>query len=280
MVTVPYRWLAGVARVRLTLCYGTVVAAVAAVMVHMTPEAQAALIRHTSTNLHNLGHGRMGTLVGSAFVVDAGAIHRWLPGLICLLAATELAWGSARFAVVVVAGHVGASLLVAVGLAAAVTSGWMAPSVARDPDVGMSYVAMAALGALTGAVPRCWRAAWAGWWLIVASVVIAAGPDFTDVGHVLALTLGMVVSLRFGTARPWRVSTVPLLVLGASFGYLVLTGDIAVMMFGAAWGALGALTCHGFARLGNTGDAAISRRSPWASPRVAPAGDRRQARCR
>ena len=52
------------------------------------------MFRHASTNLHNLSHGRVGTLLESAFVVDAGPIYVWLPGLVCLLGLAELLWGS------------------------------------------------------------------------------------------------------------------------------------------------------------------------------------------
>ncbi len=45
----------------------------------------------------------------------------------------------------------GATLLVAVGLTAAVTNGWLPVSVAKATDVGMSYGATAVLGALTPA---------------------------------------------------------------------------------------------------------------------------------
>lgn len=249
MGTVLSGWLAHIARVRVTLCYTTAVAAVTTVMVDMTPSGQATVIRHMSTNLHNLSHGRIGTLVGSAFVVDAGPVYLWLPGLICLLAAAELAWGSWPVMVAAVLGHVGASLLVAAGLAVAVTFGWMARSVTRDPDVGMSYVAMGVLGMLTGAVPPRWRASWAVWWVIVALVVIAGSPGFTDIGHALALLLGMAASLRFGSAQSWTVPMILLLMVGASFGFLILATDVVSMVCGAAWGTLGALACCGFARL-------------------------------
>lgn len=249
MVTVLSGCLARMARVRVTLCYAAVVAAVTAVMVDMTPHVQAAVIRHMSTNLHNLSHGRIATLVGSAFVVDAGPLYLWLPGLICLLAVAELAWGSGPLAIATVLGHVGASLLVAAGLTVAVTFGWIARSVAHDPDVGMSYVAMGALGVLTGAMPPRWRASWAVWWITVALVVIAGGPDFTDVGHLLALALGMMASLRSGKARSWTAPMVLLLAIGAAFGFVVLAGGAVSMVSCAVWGAFGALVCLGCARL-------------------------------
>ena len=236
-------------KVPVTGSYAALVAALAVVSAHMSPDFQDALIRHTSTNLHNLGHGRFGTLVGSAFVVDAGPLYLWLPGLICLLAAAELAWGSRRMFVATAVGHVGATVIVALGLVVAVKLGWVAHSVAHEPDVGMSYVAMAALGVLTGAIPPRWRPAWAGWWLGVALVIVAAAPGFTDVGHAAALSLGMTVSARSGMSQRWTLPTIVLAGIGAAFGYLVLTGDVVSMVLGAAWGALGAFMFQSFARL-------------------------------
>jgi hypothetical protein len=58
-----------VARVRVTVCYAVIVTAVTAVMVRMDPDMHEALIRHASTNLHNLGHGHVGTLFVSAFLL-------------------------------------------------------------------------------------------------------------------------------------------------------------------------------------------------------------------
>lgn len=235
--------------VRVTLCYTTLVAAVTAVTVQMAPDRYAALVRHVSTNLHNLGHGRFVTLIGSAFVVDAGPVYLWLPGLVCLLAAAEMLWGGWRLVQTVVAGHVVASLVVAAGLAVAVHMGWLPAAIARASDTGISYVAMAALGALTGAIPSRWRPAWTGWWGAAAVMVLAGGPDFTDVGHLLALAIGATLSLRFGVPSGWTGPRITLSAAGAVFGYLVLTGGAESTGYGVAWGALGALWCAGVARL-------------------------------
>lgn len=241
--------LAGVRRARVTLSYAVIVATVTALMVRMDPVMHDALIRHASTNLHNLSRGRVGTLVGSAFVVDAGSIYLWLPGLVCLLLAAELTCGAWRLVVSFVTGHVGATLLVAAGLATAVKLGWLSASVARASDVGMSYGAMAVVGALTGALPPRWRPAWLGFWFAAAAVVIAGGAGFTDVGHVVALALGVLLSTRFGVRPRWSAPKVALLVLGASFGYLVLADGMVSTVYGLAWGTLGALTAAGFNRL-------------------------------
>ena len=229
------------ARVRVTMCYAVIVTAVTAAMVNMEPGVHDALIRHASTNLHNLSHGRVGTLVGSAFVVDAGPIYVWLPGLVCLLAAAELLWGSGRLVVAFAAGHIGATLVVAAGLAAAVRLGWMSVSVAHAPDVGMSYGAIAVLGTLTTAIPLRWRPAWVGWWLAVGAVVIALGRDFTDVGHTVAMVLGMGVATRFGEPRRWTPPRRVLLGVGAAFAYAVLADSVDALLPVTAAGAVGAL---------------------------------------
>ncbi|HPX38073.1 MAG TPA: hypothetical protein PLE49_15375, partial [Mycobacterium sp.] len=157
--------LTRLARLRVTLMYAAALAAVAFAMVDLGPRIQAEVVRYASTNLHNLEQGRIGTLIGSAFVNEAGPIYLWLPGLVALLALGELLWESRRLVVAFAVGHIGATLIVAAGLAAAIAAGVLSRSVADAADVGMSYGAIAVLGTFTAAIPHRWRAAWAGWWL-------------------------------------------------------------------------------------------------------------------
>jgi hypothetical protein len=207
------------------------------------PQVQDRVIRHASTNLHNLSHGRIGTLLGSAFVVDAGPIYVWLPGLMCLMALAELLWGSGRLLVVFSVGHVGATLLVAAGLVAAVTHGWLPMSVSHATDVGMSYGAAAVVGSLSAAIPRRWRPAWIGWWLAVGAVAVALGRDFTDIGHAVALGLGMLVSLWFRRPGQWTLPVRVLLVVGGLFGYLILANTGLSLAVAAGCGVVGAALC-------------------------------------
>jgi hypothetical protein len=227
-----------VARVRITATYAVIVTGVTAALVWLGPQFHDRVVRRASTNLHNLSHGHVGTLFGSAFVVDAGPIYVWLPGLICLLALAELLWGSSRLVVAFGVGHVGATLLVALGLTAAIENGWLPGSLTRATDVGMSYGAAAVLGSLTGAIPRRWRPAWIGWWLAVGIVVVALGHDFTDVGHAVALGLGMLVSTRFGQPAKWTQARFAALGVAAAFGYLVLANTETAMAIAAVSGLL------------------------------------------
>jgi hypothetical protein len=228
--------LAGLARIRVTVAYAVIVTCVTTALLELGPQAQDRAIRHASTNLHNLSHGHIGTLLDSAFVVDAGPIYLWLPGLVCLLGLAELLWRSGRLVVGFAVGHVGATLLVAIGLTAAVEFGWLSASVSRATDVGRSYGAAAVLGTLTAAIPRRWRPAWIGWWLAVGVAVVAVGRDFTDVGHAVALALGMLVSTRFGTPGRWMPTRFVLLGVASVFGYLLLASAALAMIVAAVLG--------------------------------------------
>lgn len=226
---------------RVTVSYAVILFGVTTTLSTLGPAAADRVIRHASTNLHNLNHGHVGTLLGSAFVVDAGAPYLWLPGLVCLLGVAELFWRSGRLVVGFAVGHIGATLLVAAGLAAAVKLAWLPVAVTRAEDVGMSYGATAVLGTLTGVVPHRWRCTWIGWWLAVGAAVVWLSSDFTDVGHVVAMALGMAVATRFGRPGPWTGPRVVLLVIGAAFGFLILASTVPAMLVAAVGGTSGAV---------------------------------------
>lgn len=203
-------------------------------------DARDRLVNHASTNLHNLAHGHIGTLLTSAFVIDVPAMSLWLPCLVCLLAAAELLLGTGRMVLAFAVGHLGATLLVAVGLLAAVEFTWLPASITRAVDVGMSYGAMGVLGALTAAVPARWRWCWAGWWLGTGAVAVFGG-DFTDVGHLVALALGVAVSTRFGGTIQWSVPRLTLAAVGAAFAFLILASSAETFSAALLGGAVGAL---------------------------------------
>ncbi|MBV8928192.1 MAG: hypothetical protein JO152_03595 [Mycobacteriaceae bacterium] len=249
------RLLFTLTRLRVTIGYTSVLLAVAATLLVLGPRAHDIVVSHMSTNLHNLLHGHFGTLLGSALVTENGPIYVWLPGLACLLALAELFWRSGRLVFTFAIGHVGATLIVAVGLIAAIRFGWTPVSVARATDVGISYGAVAVLGALTAAVPLRRRSAWIGWWLAVGLAVVAFDRDFTDLGHVVALTLGMLVSLRFSSVERWTPARCVLLGVGASFGYLMLVNTGLPVIVAPLFGVTGAVAGHWAARW-------RSRRSP------------------
>nr|WP_241523372.1 rhomboid-like protein [Mycobacterium sp. IEC1808] len=219
--------LARAASVRITAAYAAALVAVSLLLTALGPHAREVAVSRMSTNLHNLAHGRLSTLVGSAFVDDGGQICACLPGLVCLLALGELIWRSRGLVIAFAVGHIGATLLVAAGLVVAVEAGWLPFSIARASDVGVSYGAVCVLGALTASIPSRWQPAWIGWWLGIAVTVAAVGADFTAVGHVLALLLGIGLSYRLPAAAGWTPPRLVLLCGGVAFGYFVLSASSA-----------------------------------------------------
>ena len=241
------RTLSGATSVPVTAAYTTVLVTVGITLTALGPGAHNAVVSHMSTNLHNLAHGRLATLVGSAFVTDGGDTFAWLPGLVCLLVLGELSWRSWRLVITFTVAHIGATLLVAAGLAVAVKAGWLPISVVHASDVGISYGAAGILGALTASMPPRWRPAWIGWWVGTATTaVVAAGADFTAVGHALALLLGLGLSHRLAGTVRWTPTRVVLLAGGGAFGSLMLTGSLAVAPGAGLAGAVIAAQAKGW----------------------------------
>ena len=79
----------------------------------------------------------------------------------CLLALGELIWRGRGLSITFAVGHIGATLIVAVGLVAAVETGWLPFSVARASDVG----------------GQLWRGVCAGRPDRIDTVALAAGLD-------------------------------------------------------------------------------------------------------
>jgi hypothetical protein len=234
--------------VRVTAAYAVVLAVIGGTLLALGPNVQSAVVTRMSTNLYNLANGHLATLVASGFVTDGDDIYFLLPGLVCLLALGELVWRGRGLILAFAVGHVGATLLVAMGLAVAIGAGWLPISVAHASDVGISYGAAAVLGGLTTVIPPRWRSAWIGWWLGTA-LVAASGADFTAVGHLLALMLGMGLSRRLGSTTAWTVTRVALLAIGVAFGYLMITEpSLVTMVVAGPAGALVALIAQWVAR--------------------------------
>jgi hypothetical protein len=246
--TVP-RALFFVASLRVTIVYAVALIAVSTTLTALGPHARDVVVTRMSTNLHNLARGHLSTLVGSAFVDDGGEVYAWLPGLVCLLALGELIWRSTGLLIAFTLGHIGATLLVAVGLIAAVKAGWVPISIAHATDVGVSYGAVCVVGALTASIPARWRPVWIGWWLgITVTAAWATEFDFTAVWHVLALLLGMGVSLRLPSMARWSSVHVALLIVGAATAYFMVSGSSMVATAGGLAGMLVAFLVGGLLR--------------------------------
>jgi hypothetical protein len=221
------RWMP----IPVTTVYVTVLLAFGVLLAEMNSTSQSRMLFHFSTNLHNLTNGHLATLISSALVTD-GPAWTMVPLLGCVLALAEIRFGSRRLVEAFLAGHIGATLLVAVGLYISVNAGWISASVDRAEDVGVSYGAMAVIGIFAAVLPQRWRVRWAAVWLTTGIVGIALGHTFTNVGHCIALSIGLVLAAVM-IRHNWigRVSTHPfskielgLLVVAAALGGCFLLG--------------------------------------------------------
>jgi hypothetical protein len=181
---------------------------VVAVALHAAPDhLQVRFVQDTSSNLVNLRHSPLRVLLLSALVVpDVEGLLILVPLLVVLTASTR--WlGRGPTLVALVFGHVGATLFVATLLLAGVTNGRLDPSVARAPDVGVSYALAGVFGMLAARVPRRWRWAWVLAPTAGLGIVLLVAPDFTAVGHLTALGVGFGLgAVAHRAAAPGRGS--------------------------------------------------------------------------
>lgn len=214
-----------------TYGYVALLIAVTALVAALSNSAQTKVVLHASTNLHNLLRGHFGTLFSSAFVIgDSDAALMIIPLLVCALALAEMRFGSWHLVRIFLAGHIGATLLVAVGLWVAVEAEWLPMDITRAEDVGISYGAMALVGAFVVLLPSRWRPTWAITWLAVAVAGVIMGRTFTNVGHLLSVVIGLLAG--YWALRTGRRTTLPrltwseigMLATASVLGYMMLVG--------------------------------------------------------
>ena len=98
--------------------------------------------------------------------------------------------GTARWLVVFLAGHVGATLLTALGIYAWTNNGAHDRHLLHTVDVGVSYGLYTIAAVLIYRLPNRWRVPYAV--VLIASLSIATMYDatFTDIGHLCAVAIG------------------------------------------------------------------------------------------
>lgn len=187
-----------------TLTYAVVVVGTSWWLLQMTPTVRTMALRAASTNVDNLHAAHWWVLLTSAGVVAAPAVPRLLvAGL--LLAGVETGLGTGRALSAFAAGHVGASLIVTGLLGRDLLPGVDRSAHHAAIDVGLSYGALAALGAWTAAWPRRVPAACCAAVLVIATwPLLQSRPTFTAWGHATAATIGIALGLCF--RRNVRVS--------------------------------------------------------------------------
>ncbi|WP_335583067.1 rhomboid-like protein [Mycobacterium intracellulare] len=236
------------ARVQFTVGYAALLLAISCAILVLGPDAHDVIVARASTNLHNLAHGHLGTLLGSALVVDAGPLYFWLPFLTCLLALAELHLRTIRLVVAFLVGHIGATLLVAAALAGAVEFGWLPVSITRASDVGNPVALAGRLGRLVGGGGH--RFGDRRRRLHRRRPHRRGDPGRARVGAVPAADplLGVLVSARFRQPIHWTPARYLMLAASSGFGFLMLAHHWGTMAATPVFGLLGAVVAYAGAR--------------------------------
>ncbi len=169
------------------------------------------LLRELSTNLTNLEHFPVRVLVLSAFWIDNVRVLPELALFFVVSVPVERWLGTARWLVVFVLGHVGATLLTAVGVYVWTDDGRHHRRLVHGIDVGISYGMFAIAAVLFYRLPTRWRLPYGLTLLLALLVAMYYDATFTDIGHLCAIAIGFACyPLTRLPARPIEPTAAPL----------------------------------------------------------------------
>jgi len=206
--TRPVRWsdrlaraLPAPGRTPFTFWYLAVLLASSIVQRLVGPRAQRHILQWSSTNVAHLGHDPVRVLVASALWLPG---QPWVPAAICftlVLAPVERRIGSRWTLAVFASGHVLATLVTELPVAWLVRYGELPRHALHVVDVGVSYGFLSTVGVLAVLFAPGWR-----WVALVAAELYVVGllvtdPGLANVGHLLALNVGIVLWWRWLSYR-------------------------------------------------------------------------------
>lgn len=193
-----------------SVVYVVTLAVTSGVLATVSRATARRMLLERSTNLHELGLHPLRVLVAGAFWLPTPwQLALWAPLFLLLVAPLERVFGSLDTIGLFALGHVGATLLTALGLWIGIGSDLVEHSIAYVQDVGPSYGFMAIVAA---AAVRLLGLRAGALVALGTAILLAAEPGFTNVGHLLAVFIGLAaarVSTRRRAVRPfvWRNST-------------------------------------------------------------------------
>jgi uncharacterized membrane protein/membrane associated rhomboid family serine protease len=181
------------ARLRLAPLSVLCVVGIGLVLDHLvSPQARDQIVLANSTNVHNLEHHQIWTLVTSALLPDEPVHLAAMVRLLLLMSVAELLWGWRRLLEVFFLGNAVASCLVYALLRAGVHEKLFNGAVTLARDVGTSYGAHAVSGAIVFCLPVRARRLFVPLALLAVVVPLIGQRTFTDLGHLLSTLIGFV----------------------------------------------------------------------------------------
>ncbi|MFJ7775127.1 rhomboid-like protein [Streptomyces yangpuensis] len=168
--------------------------AVTSIIVAIAPDQlDRVLLHRNSSNIHQLVQHPVRALISSAFWIANPASLALYAVLFEVFHAPVERWlGTLRWFVIVATAHVVATLISQKVLLTAIQDHRAPRSMTHVVDIGVSYGLAASIGVLTYRLPSPWR------WLYLAGAVaffgvpLATGGTFTDLGHAIALAVGLL----------------------------------------------------------------------------------------
>ena len=178
-----------------TFVYLVVLAVTTWVLRSSNAHLSQGLLASHSTNLDNLHRDPVGALVTSAFWLDSAQVARWVVLFTLVMAPLERWLGTLRAIVAFATGHVVATLIVAFVLEHDLISLAGDDLSRRSIDVGASYgfFCIAALFTYRLRGRRWWAWAWAAALVVYLGVPFATGHTYTDLGHLIAASIGFAL---------------------------------------------------------------------------------------
>lgn len=168
--------------------------AVTSVIVAIAPDqVDRVLLHRNSSNIHQLVQHPVRALISSAFWIANPASLALYAVLFEVFHAPVERWlGTLRWFAIVATAHVVATLISQKVLLTAIQDHRAPRSMTHVVDIGVSYGLAASIGVLTYRLPSPWR------WIYLAGAIaffgipLATGGTFTDLGHAIALSVGLL----------------------------------------------------------------------------------------
>ena len=149
------------------------------------------LLQKQSTNLHHLATDPIRVLLESLLWIDG---QYWWPYLVVFtvfLAPAERWLGHLRWLAVGLIWHIGATYLSEAYLYWTIQEVQASPRLIDARDIGVSYFVVGIVGVLVYRIAPPWRWFYLAAAILVFGVVLAVRTDFTQLGHLCALLLGL-----------------------------------------------------------------------------------------
>ncbi|KNB49055.1 rhomboid-like protein [Streptomyces caatingaensis] len=165
------------------------------------------LLHRTSSNIHELAEHPLQSLLISGFWIESPSSFLLYAVLFELVHANVERWaGTPRWLFTVGVAHIAATLISQEVLLLAIEHHTAPRAMRHVVDIGVSYGLAAAAGLLTYRVPRPWRWGWLAGLAAFFATPLLTGATFTDVGHAVAVLVGLACRPLVRGRRPWDVS--------------------------------------------------------------------------